>query len=498
MNRVKIPITSIIVKDRQRLDVGDLDDLSHSLQQYGLIQPVVINQENRLIAGGRRLAAAIKLGWGTIDVVFRETLGEDDLSLLELEENLRRLDETWQERCLHIAHIHRLKQQVAGLDGQTWGQRLTGEMLGISGCHINFNLQMAALLTAELGPDKKPLPNARFWPCATFADAWRIHLKDREDDLLAELGRRHAAMPTTAVDDFSTDTPIPIVEITPPDVLAEERKRYESNPLNTIPFDVYWAEKQSFKQRAPRVNLSKRLFLGDSIFFMNDPDNAGAFDHIITDIPYGIDMDYLDQQNPHGGMVGINSVKAEHTVDGNKKLIADFFPAAWHATKDKAFVITWCDQMLWQYMYDIACANGFSVQRWPIVWHKTSPCMNQCAQYNFTKNTEIAMVCRKPNTLLREPQVSSVIVSGKDDLCDALDHPFAKPYLIWEFLCSAVSLEGQLILDPFAGHGSGVISMLRMNRNVFGVELNEKHYHRLVENVKNLHYLRLNPLFTFV
>jgi DNA modification methylase len=208
-------------------------------------------------------------------------------------------------------------------------------------------------------------------------------------------------------------------------------------------------------------------------------------------------MAMLNQQNPHGEFKDIDTVEELHDVKYNLQLIADFFPAAYKTTKDKAFVITWCDQMLWQYMYDHATKAGFQVQRWPITWVKTSSCMNQCVAYNTTKDTEIAMVCRKKGATLARQPATSVISTGKDDLCSDVGHPFAKPHLIWEFLANLCSLEGQSILEPFAGRGSGVISLLRCNRNVFGVELDEAHFNALIENTKSLFYLKLNPNATF-
>jgi DNA modification methylase len=226
---------------------------------------------------------------------------------------------------------------------------------------------------------------------------------------------------------------------------------------------------------------------------MNDSAYEGFFDHVITDIPYGIDMDMLNQQNPHGGMKDIDTIEAEHDVEDNKRLFADFFPAAYKCTKPDAFVITWCDIMNWQLMYDLATKAGFKVQRWPITWCKTHSCMNQSAQFNFTKSTEIAIVCRKGRATLVQPKPRCDVNAGRDDLCDAIGHPFAKPFEVWRFLTEAVSFEGQRILEPFAGRGSGVISMMQMKRNVTGVELNEAHYNALLENVKTLHFLKLNP-----
>src|ERR1017187_9370597 len=127
MNRTSLPLTSIIVEDRQRETKPDaVASLAESMKTLGLIQPIVINQNNRLIAGGHRLAAARFLGWESIDVVYRETMSEDELQELELTENVKRSDLTWQERCIAIAKIHSLKQRHAALDSKTWGQKETG------------------------------------------------------------------------------------------------------------------------------------------------------------------------------------------------------------------------------------------------------------------------------------------------------------------------------------------------------------------------------------
>jgi ParB family chromosome partitioning protein len=52
---------------RHRQDYGDLDGLAESIAAVGLLHPVVVNSDGRLIAGARRImAAAQKLGWTEI------------------------------------------------------------------------------------------------------------------------------------------------------------------------------------------------------------------------------------------------------------------------------------------------------------------------------------------------------------------------------------------------------------------------------------------------
>jgi ParB family chromosome partitioning protein len=498
---MKLPLTSIHIENRQRIDLGDIAELADSLRSLGQIHPILVTplssplngKTHRLVAGERRYRAAESLGWPEIDVTTRENLSPDELHELELEENIRRKDMAWQERCLNILTIHELRQKKAVLASDTWGQRETGKMLGLDFGHINYLLHIARKLRSEMKPDKSLVDQPRYWSCASMSEAWSLRLRDEEDALNAELAKRQQDV--LEIDPQLAQF-VQAVEASL-DALAEERARYEANKLNTVPFDEYWAEKKRLAEEYQNtLVLSNRILQGDSIAYMLDEQNAGRFDHIITDIPYGIDMDNLNQQNPHGQMVDIDTVEELHDVEYNKDLIARFYPAAFKCTKDKAFVITWADQMLWQHMYDCAIKAGFAVQRWPITWVKTSQCMNQCVTFNTTKDTEIAIVARKRGTTLAWQPQTSVITCGKDELCEAINHPFAKPYAIWERLVGLASLEGQTILEPFAGRGSGVISMLRMKRNVVGVELDVAHYNALLENVKQ-YYLSINPQFTF-
>jgi DNA modification methylase len=241
------------------------------------------------------------------------------------------------------------------------------------------------------------------------------------------------------------------------------------------------------------IDLSSHYIKGDSIAFMNDVGNAERFDHIICDIPYGIDIENIDQ---HVGIKDIEIIKDEHTVEGNKQLFKDFFPAAFKCLKPNAFLITWCDAMLWQEMYDIAIGSGFKVQRWPFIWVKDYPCLNQMAQYNFTKSTEFAMVCRKGLITLPEKQSTNYIVAGRDEMQDELKHPFAKPFECWKRLIEAVSIENQSILDPFAGRCSSLLSGIRLGRDMYGVEINDAHYNAGLEHLKQF-YTKLNPRTVF-
>jgi len=68
MSTAKLPIGQIEIGFRYRKDLGDLRSLAESISEMGLLHPVVVTPEGRLIAGQRRLAACRLLGWEEVPI----------------------------------------------------------------------------------------------------------------------------------------------------------------------------------------------------------------------------------------------------------------------------------------------------------------------------------------------------------------------------------------------------------------------------------------------
>lgn len=60
-NKNTISIKDIIINGRYRKECGDIDILAGNISQLGLLQPIVINENNELIDGQRRILAFEKL-----------------------------------------------------------------------------------------------------------------------------------------------------------------------------------------------------------------------------------------------------------------------------------------------------------------------------------------------------------------------------------------------------------------------------------------------------
>jgi len=93
-----------------RKDLGDLTDLAASIKVLGVLEPLVVAPINgsgyRLIAGHRRLAAAIDAGLTTVPVLAREDLDNEPKQLeAMLVENTQRVDLTPVEEAQAYAQL---------------------------------------------------------------------------------------------------------------------------------------------------------------------------------------------------------------------------------------------------------------------------------------------------------------------------------------------------------------------------------------------------------
>lgn len=97
---MKIAIDQIRIDEELRIrrDIGNIRSLEESIEAVGLINPLLIDEEMKLLAGFRRLTACKNLGWKEVEVRMLELNG-DLLKMLDVEiaENFYRKDFTPEE-----------------------------------------------------------------------------------------------------------------------------------------------------------------------------------------------------------------------------------------------------------------------------------------------------------------------------------------------------------------------------------------------------------------
>ena len=99
---MKVLIKDVKVKKRLRGDLGDIAALKESIQTVGLINPIIINEQNELISGYRRYEACRQLAFDEIEARIMETVTDKVKQLdIEYHENIGRIDLTGIERSAY-------------------------------------------------------------------------------------------------------------------------------------------------------------------------------------------------------------------------------------------------------------------------------------------------------------------------------------------------------------------------------------------------------------
>lgn len=126
-----VPIDEIKISERIRKQVDEkkIEELAQSIKAYGLLHPITVvetEEGKELIAGFRRLSAIkllrdqgvesyqfsqTEISTSSIPTVMDVDEGEIRKKEVELEENLRRINLTWQEEAQAITQLHELRKE---------------------------------------------------------------------------------------------------------------------------------------------------------------------------------------------------------------------------------------------------------------------------------------------------------------------------------------------------------------------------------------------------
>ncbi len=122
-----IPLADVkITRRRERKDLGDLEELASSMLRVGQLQPIVVDDNNELVAGERRINAFQLNGASHILAIRKRDVTEDMAKEMELEENLQRKQFTLEEQVRGLAELDRLRR----LRDPNWTQVQTAVAAG--------------------------------------------------------------------------------------------------------------------------------------------------------------------------------------------------------------------------------------------------------------------------------------------------------------------------------------------------------------------------------
>ncbi len=134
---------------RARFEAGALEDLAHSIEANGVLQPILVRPsdgEYEIIAGERRWRAAQKAGLHRVPVLVKE-VSDDQLLELALVENLQREDLNPVEE----ARAYQVLVEDLGLKQEEVARRVGKERSTIANTLRLLNLPDLALRALEAG-----------------------------------------------------------------------------------------------------------------------------------------------------------------------------------------------------------------------------------------------------------------------------------------------------------------------------------------------------------
>lgn len=421
-----LALSSIVVNrtERQRKELRNIDELAESIMRIGLIHPPVVTRDGVLIAGERRLTAVRALGWTAIPVQYAEDLTPYELQCIEFEENVKRLDLTWQEEVDAVARFHELK----ATNEPEWTQERTAEELGLSPSHTQRMLAVA-----------KEMDNEKVRSADKLSAA--VNLVERSTE------RRKA---------------------TEKEGVASAIAQAFSNPIDES--DGGSGEAIGSAPRAvPMICAS---------FHEWQPQYTGPkFNLIHCDFPYGINVAKGPRQN---------AALQDHYEDGYDvydQLLDTLAAGMDNVVAESANLIFWFSMDYYQLTLDRLTSMGWTVNVFPLIWHKSDNAGVAPDPQRWPRRTyETAFVASRGDRKLTQagPRSNSFAYPGKSD--DRV-HISQKPLPMLRHFMSMYCDEYSIVLDPTAGSGSAIKAAEALGAmSCLGLELSQDFYEIAVAN----------------
>lgn len=424
MSVVLVPIDKIKCdpKERQRKELNGIEELAQSIKTLaektggsGLLHPIIIGDDFNLIAGGRRLEAHKFLQRTEIEARFFSQLNATDRKLVELDENLRRVDITWQERCLAVASLHDALRSES--------PQATADYIGLSVNTVRPYLEVAQAITKG---DSKVLS------CNTAAQA--IALIDR---------RRQIAI----------DTEMSKISVS---IVSQPPSESEPSTLN---------EPQKFSE--PSHTSPKHEIIHGNFLEWAPTYTGSKFNFIHCDFPYGIGLD-----SSKSASAAASDTQYADSPDTFWALVDCLFDNLERIAYDSAHIMFWFSMKYYVPLTIRFRKEGLFVVEHPIIWHKSCGSGIASDYRRRPKHVyETALWCSLGDRYIGQLKndVYSCPIAKESE-----QHMSAKPIAMLEHFLSMGVSELTDFLDPTCGSGTALRAAKKLGAaRTLGLELNE-------------------------
>lgn len=412
-----VNLSDITLDDRYRKELGDIEGLTASIAEKGVLQPITLNTELKLLAGERRYTAAKAAGLTQIPALLRAIEGEVDEREIELFENIHRKSFTWQEEANLTMEIDRLYKSK----DSNWSGRKTAELLDKGKSQTNRSLQLAEAM--QVVPELAE--------CKTADEALKSLTKLKRNAIVAELSKRQTE---------SVNSNIPAAQGGMAGGVRSALKVADANYM-----------------------------IGDVFKGLASLRDSGKVDFIECDPPYGID---LNKQKMGDSADTYNEVSKDAYPEFLKTLTKELYRVA---AKD-SWLIFWFGPTWHTEVITSLREAGWAVDPIPAIWHKGTGQTMQ-PEINLARAYEPFFVCRKGSPLMNKRGTGNVFTrspcptSGED----AKYHPTQRPLHLIQSLLQTFLAGPSHVLVPFAGSGATFRACYNEGHQVLGWDISDEY-----------------------
>ncbi|PWT72872.1 MAG: hypothetical protein C5B60_08950 [Chloroflexi bacterium] len=463
---MKVAISTIHVGPRMRVDYGDLDELASSMSRLGQLQPIIVDGDGDLVAGERRMRAAMMLGWKEIEVIAMNDLDEIGRKEVELEENLRRKEFTWPEEVLALEKLYNLKierygSRTSGTDGtEGFGIKDAVDQFERSAGSISQDLQLARALREfpKLAFEKTKSAAFKQWKRLVSHRIREEQARRRNAAIAAESGPQEEEPAT--LDNMIT--PVGVKSIAPPPA---------QTPAPVEPL----VKKAGFKGYG-------LMYRGDAEFVLRHME-AAIIDCIVTDPPYALSMFKGEGQVTSGRRLaehqgGMYDDDPHRVLDKLDKVIEQCA----RVLKPNGHAYFFFHHNWYEEIRDILQRHfgDEHVESTPIIWIKNTSGIGDPNE-RWVYSYEPFFFVNKGRHLVK-PQGHNYIVTNTVPPGQKT-HPTEKPTMLLRQIVQASCVTGEVVLDPYAGSGSTLVAAIEVGCKFYGIELDDVYYQKIVDRL---------------
>jgi ParB/RepB/Spo0J family partition protein len=458
---IEINPGAIKVEKRARRDLGNLETLKHSIQNLGLLNPILINSEHQLIAGERRLRACMELNLPTIVARIIPDLSKDKEMVIERIENVARKEFTWSEELMLRYKIH-----LYWVENNTkWSIKKTAKEFNCSdgGLATDFVLADGIIRYPNLkliDYDSKSRAKETYKKIINETKAMvevKSNFSEEEQERIAKLmqGDTDEIIKKT-IKETKEETLIPV----------EEKQ---------IPMALHDNENIIFESKKPRPDITYSIE-SYSTFIEKIPNNSVGM--IEIDPPYAIDF-----ENTYLQISKKKVTSNDWTVEKLFQFYNKMLPIMYKKLTDDSWILCWTGKEHWIKTNQIATKHNFIVQS-PGVWKKTGGGGSNKPSYNLVSNYENYLLLRKGKATFNTGSLPAAVdfptIHGTQKI-----HQWEKPIELYKYFIKALGKPKTVFLSPFAGSGNSLIAAALLDMFPFGCDISQNYFYLFHNNLNN-------------